>query len=144
MSLSLCTQDVAVVSIADFEGSLPGMTYMFRAAKRHHLFLPETAILGEEEAIGANNGQRNKPHPPENIDVENTAALAREMGVSAETLIENQKAALREAKLTKEAQEIKQLKQATDTNDGQRNQPHQHEQSSGTVVLGTMAHEKLE
>ena len=132
MSLSLCTQDVAV-SVADFEGSMPGMTYLFVATKKHQLFMPETAILGEEEATGANDGQRNKPRPPENIDVENTAALAREMGVSAETLLENQKTALREAKLTKEAHEIEQLKQATGTNDGQQNQPHQHEQSSGTV-----------
>ena len=129
---------------SDFEHIISGMTYLFNAAKNRQLFLAETAILSEDEVIGANDGQQNKPRPPENIDVEDTAALAREMGVSAETLLENQKAALREAKLTKEAQEIDQLKQATGTNNGQRNQPHQHEQSSGTVVLGTMAHEKLE
>ena len=132
------------MSQSDFEGFIPGLAYLFNAAKNRQLFLPETTILGEEEATGANDGQQNKPHPPENIDVENTAALAREMGVSAETLLENQKTALREAKLTKEAHEIEQLKQATGTNDGQQNQAHQHEQSSGTAVLSTMAHEKLE
>ena len=78
MSLSLCTQDVAV-SVADFEGSMPGMRYLFVAAKKHQLFLPEPTILGEEEATGADNGQQNKPRPPQNIDVENTTALAREM-----------------------------------------------------------------
>ena len=88
------------------------MTYLFGAAKNHHLFLPETTILSEVEATGANDGQRNKAHPSDNIDVEDTAALAREMGVSTATLLENQKAALREAKLAKEAHEIEQLKQA--------------------------------
>ena len=106
-----CTQDVAV-SGSDFEDCIPGMTYLFAATKNHHLFLPETTILSEKEATGANDGQRTKPRPPENIDVENTAALAREMGVSAETLLKNQKAALREAKLAKEAQELEQLKRA--------------------------------
>lgn len=100
------------MSGSDFENCIPGMTYLFAATKNHHLFLPETTILSEVEATGANDGQRNKAHPPENIDVEDTAALAREMGVSTATLLENQKAALREAKLAKEAQEIKQLKQA--------------------------------
>lgn len=132
------------MSGSDFENWIPGMTYLFAAAKNHHLFLPATTVLSEVEATGANNGQRNKAHPPENIDVEDTAALAREMGVSTATLLENQKAALRVANLAKEAQEIKQLKQATvtGTNDGQQDQPHQHKQSSGTVVLSTMAHEK--
>ena len=111
MSLPLCTQDVAV-TVADFEGSMPGMTYLFSAAKKHHLFMPETAILGEEEATGANDGQQNKPRPPQNIDVENTAALAREMGVSAETLMANQTEALREANLAKQAKELELLKQA--------------------------------
>ena len=97
------------MSGSDFENCIPGMTYLFAATKNHHLFLPETTILGEEEATGANDGQRNKPHPP---DVEDTAALAREMGVSTATILENQKAALREAKFAKDAQEIKQLKQA--------------------------------
>ena len=106
-----CTQDVAV-SGSDFDGSLLGMTYLFNAARNHHLFLPETAILGEEEATGANDNKRNKPRPPENIDVENIAALAREMGVSAETLLKNQKEALREANLAKQAQELEQLKRA--------------------------------
>ena len=106
-----CTQDVTVFS-SDFDGSIPGMTYLFTAAKNHHLFLPETAILGEEEATGVNDGQQNKPRLPENIDVENTAALAREMGVSAEALLKNQKVALREAKLAKEAQELEYLKRA--------------------------------
>ena len=106
-----CTQDVAV-SGSDFEDCIPGMTYLFAATKNHHLFLPETTILSEEEATGANDGQRNKPRPPENIDVDNTAALAREMGVSAETLLKNQKAALRQAELTKQAQDLKKIKQA--------------------------------
>ena len=73
-------QDVAV-NAADFDGAMPGMTYLVVAAKNHHLFLPETTILSEEEATGANDGQQNKPRPPENIDVENTTALAKEMGV---------------------------------------------------------------
>ena len=80
MSLPLCTQDVAV-TVADFEGSMPGMTYLFSAAKKHHLFLPETEILSEEVATSSSNSQQDKPHPPENIDVENTAALARKMGM---------------------------------------------------------------
>ena len=95
---------------ADFEDCIPGLTYLFPATKNHQLFLPETTILSEEEATGANDGQRTKPRPPENIDVENIAALAREMGVSAETLLKNQEAALREANLAKEAQEVEQLK----------------------------------
>ena len=97
------------MSGSEFEDFIPGMTYLFNAAKNRQLFLPETTILGEEEATGANDGQQNKPRPPENIDVENTAALAREMGVSAKTLLENQKTALREAKLAKEAHKIEQV-----------------------------------
>ena len=100
------------MSQAAFEGSWPGMTYLFNATKNHHLFLPETTILSEEEATGANDGQRDKPHPPQNIDVDNTAALAREMGVSEKALLDDQKAALRQAELTKHAQDLKKIKQA--------------------------------
>ena len=100
------------MSQANFEGYWPGMTYLFNATKNHHLFLSETAILSEEEAVGANDGQQNKPHPPENIDVDNTAALAREMGISEKALLDNQKAALRQAELTKQARELEQLKRA--------------------------------
>ena len=95
-----------------FEDSWPGMTYLFAAAKNHYLFLAETAILNEEEATGANDGQRDKPRPPENIDVDNTAALAREMGISEKALLDDQKATLREAELTKQAQDLKKIKQA--------------------------------
>ena len=68
-----CTQDVAV-SRCNFEGAMPGMTYLFAAAKHHYLFIPEIgAILSEEEAAGTNV---DKPHPTDSIDV------AKEMGIS--------------------------------------------------------------
>ena len=99
-----CTQDVAVYT-SDFEDCIPGMTYLFAVTKNHHLFLPETTVLNEEEVIGHSDRQQNKPCSP---DVENTAALAREMGI----LSKNQKAALQQAELTKVAQDLKKIKQA--------------------------------
>jgi len=106
-----CTQDVSVTTI-DFEGALPGMTYLFSAPKKHHLIMPEVSILSEEEAAGTSVDRQSKP---ENIDVANTSILAKEMGMSKKQLMATQKAVLKEAEKSKQvkaAQELEQLKQA--------------------------------
>ena len=102
------TQDVAVRTV-DSEVAFPGMTYLFSAPKNHHLMMPEVAILSEEKVTGTSVEHQSKPHLTEEIDVENTSILAKEMGVSLKQLMANQKAAL---KVAKEAQELKQLERA--------------------------------
>lgn len=109
-----CTQDV-VVSTIDFEGALPGMTYLFSAPKKHHLIMPEVAILSEEEAAGTSVDHQNNPHHTESIDIENTSILAKRMGMSEKQLMASQKAVLEEAEKSKKekaAQELKLLEQA--------------------------------
>ena len=110
------TQDVAVSTI-DFEGAIPGMTYLFSGPRNRHdrLVMPEVAILSEEEAAGDSVDHQKKPPSTEKIDIENTSILAKEMGVSKKQLLANQKAVLREAEKSKQAkatQGLDQLKQA--------------------------------
>jgi len=106
--------DVAV-STVDFEGALPGMTYTFSAPKNRRLMMPDTAILSEEEAAGTSVDHQNKPHHTENIDIENTSILAKNMGMSKKQLMASQTAVLKEAEKSKKekaAQELKLLEQA--------------------------------
>lgn len=100
------------MSTVDFEGAIPGMTYLFSAPKNRRLILPEVAILSEEEAAGTSVDQ---PHHTESIDVENTSILAKDMGMSAKQLMATQQAVLKDAEKSKQAkaaQELEQLKQA--------------------------------
>ena len=75
------------------ENGIPGMTHLFAAKdKRCQLFVPEALVLDELEQAGDVKGGQHKPPPAANIPIgkshpEDKAALAKEVGLSAEEML---------------------------------------------------------